>query len=273
MAQLQNQYEEEVSQEGWSDAQNPNTGSHQAVDQFAGQQPVSQEFVGVTADPHAQHEQFSAQNYQEQPQTYQEQPQAQFAPSPPMAPQGSYEYAGPTAEVSQQQFGGEEQSFAGHAPIQQEIPSGGGIKKMMFGGAFVAALAVGGGAAYTYQYIDLFGPQSASGPAPTIKAGSSPIKFLKKKLAGAGESINKAMHNSLSGNDTDKNATNGLDDLDKIVDSARIAGDKAAASSQGMISNIGAKKSSGGSTGINAPRRVKNTDCKARWHHLATRGQ
>ena len=288
LAQLQSQYDEEVSQEGWSEAQVTNTGTHQAVDQFSGQQPVSEEFVGAPADPHAQHEQFAAgepfispeqivhpdqlaaqnyqeqppqayqqpaQNYQEQPQTYQE--QAQFAPPPPMTPQGSYEYAGPTADVSQQQFIGEEQPFAGHAPIQQEMPSGSGIKKVMFGGAFVAALAVGGGAAYTYQYTDLFGPGGSNGPAPTIKAGSSPIKFLKKKLAGAGESINKAMHNRLSGSDTDTNSSNGLDDLDKIVDAARIAGNKAAASSNGMISDIGAKKPSVSSTGMSAPRRVK----------------
>ena len=271
LAQLQNQYDQEVSTESWVEPQAAQAATHQAGEQFSAQQPVSQEYAGHAPQPYAEGEQYAqpddmAQNYQEQaPQTfqqpaqgYQEPPQAQFAPPPPMqTPQGSYEYAGPTPDSGHQQYGHEEQLYGDGSSIPQEQTSGGGIKKVMFGGAFIAALAVGGGAAYTYQYTDLFGSGNASGAAPTIKAASSPIKFLKKKIAGAGDSINKAMHNRLSGAETPVNGATDVGAVEKVVDlGTNIAGNKVAEASKGMMPDAG-NIASGGSLGMNIPRRVK----------------
>ena len=287
LAQLQNQYDEEVSGDSWGEAPTANTATHQPADQFAAQQPVSEDYAGYAPEPYGatdhgapgqqlspneqfvQREELAAQNYQEQSaQTYQQSQQAyqepaqaqQYAPPPMAAPQGSFEYTGPTPDSSHQQFGTEPSRFTEGSSIQQEVSAGGGMKKMMFGGAFVAALAVGGGAAYTYQYTDLFGSRSASGPAPTIKAASSPVKFLKKKIEGAGDSINRAMHNRLSGADGTKNTGLPGGDLDRIAELGRNAvkmtGSGISAARNGMLAEAG-RKTPGSATGTNMPRRVK----------------
>ncbi len=277
LAQFQNQYEEEVTGEHWGEQQAPVSGAPNNVDPYAAQPPATDEFAGYApqpstqADQYAQPQDLSAQHYQEQPlqpsqgfqqppQGYQEAPAGQVTPPPPMqAPQGSYEYAGPTPDSSNQQYGQEEHQYVGAAPVQQE-PTGGGIKKIMFGGAFVAALAVGGGAAYTYQYTDLFGAGGASGSAPTIKAASSPIKIIKDKIAGAGASINKAMHNRLSGSDSSPDVVSGGDSIEKVVDLAiedkSISGDKISAASKGMLSDS-VSRTTGATITMNKPRRVK----------------
>ncbi len=274
LAQLQNQYDEEVSAENWEEPHNANSPSHQPADPYGVAPSANEENLGYAPQPHAQGEQYgqseevAPQNYQEQPpqafqqapQGYQQPPQAQLAPPPLMpAQQGSYEYSGPTPDTAQHQFAQGENAYPGGSSIQQE-QTGGGMKKFMFTGAFVAALAVGGGAAYTYQYTDLFGARSASGPAPTIRAASSPVKVLKQKMAGAGDSINKAMHNRLSGSDLGLNAGAGGDSIEKVVDLA-IAGtsgtaNNVTAASKGLMADAAVKRP-GASIGINTPRRVK----------------
>ncbi|MCP4936598.1 MAG: hypothetical protein GY927_20960 [bacterium] len=271
LVQMQNQFDESVSEEIREEQQAINSAVPNSVDPYAAQRPASEEFAGYAPQPHPEAEQYgqpedpAALHYQEQPQQsfqqphqgYQDLPAGQLAPPSPMqASQGSYEYAGPTPDNSHQYYGQEEQLYAGGSSIQQEHTGDGGIRKIMFGGAFVAALAVGGVAAYTYQYTDMFGARSAGGPAPTIKATSSPIKIIKDKIAGASASINKAMHNRLGGGDT----ASGSDSIEKVVDLAvgdtNIVGDKVSAASKGMLSNT-ADKRPGAPIIMNKPRRVK----------------
>lgn len=208
LAQLQSQYDEEISGENWSAQQNTQQAPAQNApatmtpggEAYAAYQAPAEEMPVYpplqAEDPQQQ------QSYQQMPpqQTFQQAPEA-FQPGqqqeqyvqPPMAPpQGSYEY-GSQPDGSQQQFAQADPAFAAGPSIAQETPEGGGIKKIMLGGVFVAALAVGGGVAYTYQYTDLLGSRQGSKTAPTIKAAGSPIKIIKQKVATAKDSINKAM--------------------------------------------------------------------------------
>lgn len=252
LAQLQNQYDEEMSGETPGLTQN----AAPTTETYVNFQPPVEEFAGY---PPMQPEQQPPQAYQQPPQNYQDlqqQPMGGYV-QPPMAPQqGGYVDPGVMPDAVQQQYMPEEHLSAGAPSIAQEIPEGSGmLKKVMLGGAFVAALAVGGGAAYTYQYTDLFGSRNSSGPAPTIKATDSPIKIIKQKMAGAKESVNKAMHNRLNGGSGSKNSGfgNSADTLArKTMNSARNAGNKITAANMGMLSegrNIGG--------GVAAPRRVK----------------
>ena len=80
--------------------------------------------------------------------------------------------------------------------------------------------------------------------------------LFRSKIAGAGASINKAMHNRLSGSDS----PSGSDSIEKVVNLAiggtSIAGDKVSAASKGMLGDA-VNKTSGASIMMNKPRRVK----------------
>ena len=202
LAQLQNQYDDELS----GNVQN----TAETAPQYAGQMSPQT----ATFEAHApQMAAFAPQPAAEPVQ----QPFVQPVPSShEHAP--TYEYAG--EPVFDQGYDGTPQSTAvmegvmqndyGHhqelhnqtPEIHHEASDGGGMRKLALGGAFVAALAVGGGAAYTYQFTDLFGGKTVSGAAPTIKAGSMPTRVVKQKLGGGGESLNKAVHNRLGGGET-----------------------------------------------------------------------
>ena len=273
LAQLQNQYDDELSSGNWDPAhnapqvpvQNPPLEPAQPVEAYGGYQPP----VGdPAAYPPMQAEVPSQQGYQQPPQqSWNQVPEGYQEPQPPAYSQppvagaqpGEYAEQGETPDSLGQHFGQTDGGYSNGPSIAQELPSGGGLKKVMLGGAFVAALAVGGGAAYTYQYTDLLGGHTA-GQAPTIKATNSPIRILKKKIAGAKGSINKAMHSRLGGGVDNKSGATIAGGremaIKKAASSAKRAKNKVASAGGGMLAGL--ENGSGlASTRANAPRRVK----------------
>lgn len=261
LAQLQSQYDEEMAGENWNAEQNAQQIPAQNMPQG------NEAYTGYQA-PQAEDQQQQLyqqvppqQTYQQAPEAYQqEQPQAQYAQPSMTAPQAPYgEYGNPSGEA-QQPFGQTDPNHAVSSSIAEEPAGGGGMGKLMLGGAFVVALAVGGGGAYVYQYTDLLVDHQGSASAPTIKAAGSPIKILKKKIAGAKESINKAMHSRLSGGSNKTSMLSGGSSSEKLVqktlNGAKEAGNKVAAANSGMLPELD-RMNSGTSTRVNAPRRVR----------------
>ena len=277
LAQLQNQYDEELSAENWNASPAPAQNAHQMPvgappanmaqtgDAFTGYHtpPIDENpaYPPLQADATPQQQGYQQQptphdSYQQAQEGYHEpQQQAQHAPPPLAHSLEAYGEHGQMMEAPAQQYNNTSSNTMAAPSIAQELPSGGGMKKLMLGGAFVAALAVGGGAAYTYQFTDIMGGNASGGSAPTIKAASSPIKILKNKIAGATDSINKAVHNRLSGGSLTDSGTSTLADGGQLVKKT-MAGAKVASANSGMLPGIG-NGSAAKNRLANAPRRVK----------------
>ncbi len=261
LAQLQSQYDDELS----GTAQ----GAAEVAPHYA--QPISDpvaQFQAPPEEPNAFEPVAPAEPLQHQfaqpgvPAT------GQYAPAPPVsheyepapAPPVSHEYAPVTGAALETESGqtsaAYEGQFSAPAPgIAQEQPTGGGgLKKIALGGAFVAALAVGGGAAYMGKINNMFGEKAASGAAPTIMAASSPIKINTSKSVDAGASMNKAVHNRLSGGETRGISASGL--TDNIVPKTDSGVGMLRGARAGMMPKKDSAKRSI-SIGNTGPRRVK----------------
>jgi len=261
LAQLQSQYDDELS----GAVQSPPEAAPQYAQQINDLVP---QFQAPVEEANA----FEPVAPAEPPQHQFAQPVApatgQYAPAPPVsheyepAPAApmSHEYApvagAPTTTEAGQPHNAYQEQFSTAAPgIAQEEPvGGGGFRKLALGGAFVAALAVGGGAAYTGKIGSMFGDKAASGATPTIKATSSPIKVNTSNLADAGASINKAVHNRLGGGEARDASGSGV--TENIVQKTDSGIGMIRGANTGMMPNKESVKRSI-SIGTSGPRRVK----------------
>ena len=254
LAQLQSQYDDELS----GNVQNAVEAAPQFAQQISDPAPV---YHAPVEEMSAYEPPLAAEPHQDQfaqpmaPATHQynlEPPMShEYEPAPIAAPSMGAEMGHSYAHEDHMQT-----QAGDFSPGIAQEPSAGksGLKKLALGGAFVAALAVGGGAAYTYKFTEMFGNQTDSGSAPTIKAGVSPIKIVKSKLASADNSINKAVHNRLGGGASRSISVSGL--TENIVRKTTSAAGSVTAASSGMMPNSDSKARSI-SIGGNGPRRVK----------------
>ena len=287
LAQLQNQYDQEVASAAWQpeevavsaapiaapDMQAPQAGYVEPqvpmpehfqqseafqqpltaqIDQHQPQTPSGlqveapqMEMQQQAADPYAAYSPPPAQPPQAQAQAGFD-PQAQFnAQQQQQAPQPDY-YPDHAALAGQQEQTPQPHEFAAqqHQPIAHEDPepSGGGMKKMIMGGAVAVALAAGGGGAYTYKYTDVFSG-GATGPTPVVRAGGSPVKVMRPGRKQSGASLGGSMRKRLSGG--------GDPVADRLASVEASLGNKAKAASNGMLPGRILPRRA------NAPRRVK----------------
>jgi len=262
LAQLQSQYDDEMSGNVQMAAEtNPQYAPQISEPVPPLQAPVEENaaFEPVVASTELPQHQFAEQvAYTPEPPMSHEQVSHEYEPAPVAAASmaaeaGDSQYSYEDPNSYENQMAAPVSEFA--PEIEQELPtSKGGFKKLALGGAFVAALAVGGGAAYTGKMGDMFGGKTASGPAPTIKAASSSMKIIKQNQAGSGDSINKAVHNRLNGGASRSVSAGGVGE--NIVRKANSAIGAINGARTGMMPNNG-NKSRSISIGSNVPRRVK----------------
>ena len=258
---MQSQYEEELSAESGQQAHVPATAGYHTEEAMMGYNQPDMEMAGHVPSP---------TEIAGMQQNYSQPPLPQDLP--PVAPSTMSDFADPrNAPAGGQpgQYGqyvhdeasGSQMPAMPVPSIAREASQGGGVlKKMMFGGAFVTALAVGGGLAYTYKYTDLLGSSASSGPAPTVKAGSSSIRIARPKQVDANKNSNKAVHERLSASRDEKAGTAALSGGDRLAkksnETGLLAGNRVAAASSGMLPERGSANAGNTASG-NAPRRVK----------------
>ncbi len=268
LAQLQSQYDGELAGEsgnfGLNARENHTSQTTGEAETYSAPQAPVDEFSGLP--PSLAPEQPQQQAFHAGPPPTHEayhdgQPQqaAQYV-TPPMAPTPAASFADPGLASDPRSALYRETGAGGSAlpSIAQEATSGGGARKALLGGAFVAALAVGGGAAYTYQYTDLFGGQQVAGGAPTIKASVSPVKIVKQKTADSGKAPGMAVHSRLGGAGDANASADGREEklAASPLNAAKTAGETLATARSGMLSGMGSARRNV-TRQPNAPRRVK----------------
>jgi cell division protein FtsN len=269
LAQLQSQYDQEMVSAGWQTAQH---GQHQGYADasqgyVAPQEPVpdyQQSYHQPQAQPEPagrghvpQHSGLRQPTLQADPNSYhQTAPQGhnyhdQRAPAGYRPADEGRGYGEPMAaaaahdpRASYQQEG--HAPFAAGTMVAQQVAEPGGRSKLMLAGAFVVALVLGGGAAYTFKYTSLLGGRSGEASAPVVKATSEPVKVVSEAQSGDAASHNRAMHERLSG-------MGAAADGDRVV-AATQAGDSAAPAASGMLPPSAQAADNGDAGGL---RRVK----------------
>lgn len=266
LVQLQNQYEQEMAsarqaapQQGYYaepahdayqrahvDAGNQYQ-PHHLPQLHAAQPHVPQRQVPQYHAPQAPYHQMSAHGPQHpEPVAYQ-------------AEEAGYD-AGYQDQYDQQQQG---EHTGGYAPeaygqygaetmITHQAVASRGKGKFALAGAFLTALVVGGGAAYTYKYTDLLRSDNVGIATPIVKAGSEPVKILSDRNSNDKESQNLAMHERLS-----SDGAAAPDSRERLADLAKEAASSAlapAASAENGLLPL-ADQTAAAETG--APRRVK----------------
>lgn len=268
LAQLQSQYDQEMASANWQAAQHnyqPDQG-HEAYG-YAGQQEPALDYQQAYHQPYAQPETpgyapagAPAGGYR-QPAMRAEAPayQPPASQAPHYQEAAAYQaeagrgYAEPMPQArasAHDPRDGYQQE--GHAPyaagtmVAQQAVESSGRGKLMLAGAFAVALALGGGAAYTFKYADMFGGRGGDAAAPVVKATGEPVKVASEAQPGMTASQNRALHERLSG-------AGAAADGERVAPQTRASGSPAAAVT-GMLPPS-AQAQDGADAG--GPRRVK----------------